>query len=186
MFQPEIALIGGASGTGKTTTSRLLTSKYGFHHSIGTGFIREISKNYINRKQNIYLHSFSFETDLDKSGYELLLEQSKELINPIQRCIERARREGTNLVIEGVNILPHIYDIFNPDIKIILQNKDPDNHIKMCISESHSRRKVTNENFKNSRLIQNQLIKEANQFKWPTMESKDVDLYIRNLLKKST
>ena len=185
MFKPEIALIGGASGTGKTTTSRLLTSKYGFHHSIGTGFIREIARNYIDEKENIYLHSFSFDSTLDKCGYELLLEQSKELIRPIQRCIDRARREGTKLVIEGVNILPHIYNILEPDIKIILLNNNPNIHIKMCTSESHARRKVSNENFMNSRSIQKDLINEANKFNWPVMESNKVDYYLNGLFKNN-
>tara|TARA_Y100001978_G_scaffold203207_1_gene227467 strand:- start:270 stop:830 length:561 start_codon:yes stop_codon:yes gene_type:complete len=182
MKNPEIALIGGASGTGKTTTSRLFTGKYGFHHSIGTGFIREICKNYISKKDNIYLHTFSFDASLDKRGFDLLIEQSKDLIAPINKCIDRARREGTKLVIEGVNILPQFFDELNPDIKIILKNDDPNRHINMCISESHSRRKVTSDNFENSRIIQSKLIDEAMRFNWKVIESNQVDNYLGSII----
>ncbi len=170
MVEPRIALIGGASGTGKTSSARLLANEFGFHHTLGTGFAREICKHYIKFEDNKYLHAFSFDDTLDKSGYQLLLEQSLELYHPIKMCVNRAKREGTSLAIEGVNIMPELYDSLSVDLKIILINKKRENHGLMCRSESHSKRLVTEENLDNSRIIQNSLINSALKYNWPTME----------------
>ena len=88
-------------------------------------------------------------------------------------------------MIEGVNIIPHFFDELNPDIKIILKNDDPNRHLNMCISESHSRRQVTSDNFENSRIIQSELIDEAKRFNWKVFESNQVDNYLDSIINNS-
>ena len=95
-----IVLIGGASGTGKTHLARKLAEDLRFHHTLGSGFVREICRNFITNDQNPYLHSYSFERLLDLKGYSLLKAQSEPMVNSIISCIERAKREGTRLIIE--------------------------------------------------------------------------------------
>lgn len=182
MSEPKIALIGGASGTGKTSATRLLTREFGFHHSLGTGFIREICKNYVSIDENSYLHKFSFDDTLDKQGYELLFEQSIELVDPINSCISRAKREGTSLAIEGVNILPELYNNIDADVKIILISKEREDHASRCRSDSHSRRVVTEKHLDNSRSIQQEFITSANKLQWPILECTELQKYLTKVL----
>ena len=44
-----IILIGGASGTGKSTISKELSERLNIIHRIGTGFIREIVRQFIDK-----------------------------------------------------------------------------------------------------------------------------------------
>ena len=67
-----------------------------------------ISKNHHRSYMNILMRLKNFILP-----YDLLKEQSKPLVGPTLRCLERAENEGTSIVIEGVNILPSLYNNFS-------------------------------------------------------------------------
>ncbi len=180
----DIVLIGGASGTGKTYLARKLAEELGFHHTLGSGFVREICRNFITNDQNPYLHSYSFERLLDLKGYSLLKAQSEPMVNSIISCIERAKREGTRLIIEGVNILPCLYSDIEVDLKVILNNAEEEKHNQMMSGKSHSKRIVNVEDFEMTKNIQRNFIKDGLKYEWKVLESSNAFEEVRNILGK--
>ena len=57
----KIILIGGASGTSKTTSSRDISVKLNIAHRLGSGFVREMAKYFIPKDENPSLNSSTHE-----------------------------------------------------------------------------------------------------------------------------
>lgn len=112
-----IILIGGTSGTGKTTLARKLCSSLDIDHRLGSGFIREIVKTHSSYS---HLNTFTFRSD---DPVKSLVAQAITLQPFVLACIERARNEGTSLIIEGTHLIPDlysqdIYDVFLGSVDI--------------------------------------------------------------------
>ena len=105
-----IILIGGTSGTGKTTIGNILLNELSIDHSIGTGWIREITSVWIDKEKYPELFTHSFRPTTDLTPFEHFCEGTKSLLPSIKACIERARREGTSLIIEGVYLTPGLIE----------------------------------------------------------------------------
>jgi 2-phosphoglycerate kinase len=136
-----IILIGGTVGTGKTTLASLLCSNLNLDHKLGTGFMREILRTQYDPMKAPYLFDFTFRSD---RPIETLVLQAQALYLPVKRCIERARREGTSLVIEGSHLLPSLYANEDNDLFIILEPpSDRNEHIKRIRGDTHRNRKIS-------------------------------------------
>ena len=180
----NIILIGGASGTGKTFLAKNLSRELNFHHTLGSGFVRQICREFISFEQNPYLHSYSFERSLDIKGYSLLKAQSEPMVEPIKSCINRAKNEGTKIIIEGVNILPCLYSDTEVDLKLVLNNFDEKMHNQMISGKSHEKRKVTSQDFENTRNIQEDFIKDGLKHKWHIIDSSTAFDKVIDILRK--
>lgn len=164
-----VIIIGGTAGVGKTALSKKLSKRYDFDHRIGTGFIREILRSVISTKDNIDLHSFTFRPANLEDLFQHYHTQCQIITNPTIACINRAKREGTSLIIEGSNIIPSLISPKIVDLFLILKIADEKDHRTFLSGESHKYRKVTDNDFKNIRLIQEYILKDAVKFKEPQL-----------------
>ena len=165
-------LIGGASGVAKSTQAMNVCKELNIVHKIGSGFIREIARNFISDKVAPSLHEFSFGNDNHfDNPYLLLKDQSKYLFEPTLRCLRRAKKEGTSIVIEGVNILPNLYNQLELKNKFILYVDDKNIHWDMINGETHSKRVITKDQFEKVRRIQDSFIDDAKRNNWKLIES---------------
>jgi 2-phosphoglycerate kinase len=57
-----VVLLGGTSGTGKSTLSSLLASRLGISTVLSTDSIRHIMRNFIDREENPILFASTYET----------------------------------------------------------------------------------------------------------------------------
>ena len=96
--------------------------------------MREIVRHFVSKESSPELHEYSYGDSKILYLYDLLKEQSKPLVGPTLRCLERAENEGTSIVIEGVNILPSLI-IFNK--KYILYVECEKKHWEMINGETH-------------------------------------------------
>ena len=71
-MDPLIILIGGAAGTGKTSTAKSLCNQLDIAHRLGSGFIREIAKSFVPKNEQPFLYNFSFRPHVDISPFENL------------------------------------------------------------------------------------------------------------------
>lgn len=185
--KPLIILIGGASGTGKTTIARELSIKLNVSHRLGTGFIREIARYYLAKSNHPELFNFSFRPPLGMSPFSNLLEQAELIKGAIHLCIQRAFNEGTSLIIEGTHLVPGIIEITYVSLFVILIQPEIKRHKEMFIGSTHTRRLVTNQDFKINRDIQDELKTVANKHNIPLIkvtEKFETINVIKNLLNK--
>jgi 2-phosphoglycerate kinase len=153
-----IILIGGTAGTGKTTLASELTWRLGLDHRIGTGFIREIVKTQHSKEDCPELHGFTFRAEHPIAN---IAAQAKRLQPAIIACVERARREGTSLLIEGTHLLPALYHDVLVDLFVVLAAPESEEHQRRLNGPSHLHRRTTELDFTNVKLIDQYLSSEA-------------------------
>jgi len=147
-----ILLIGGTAGTGKTTLARDLSYHLMIDHRLGTGFIREIIRAESSIDSDPYLFRFTFQGD---NVVENLRLQANRLYPAIIRCINRARDEGTSLIIEGNHLIPELY--FEVPVDGFYVLKPSLNHREMLQGATHSNRLITDSDFEKVKTIDDYL-----------------------------
>lgn len=160
-YTKPIILIGGTAGTGKTTLASELSWRLGLDHRIGTGFIREIVKSQHRREDCLELHGFTFRSEQPVAN---IVAQAKRLRPAIIACIERARREGTSLLVEGTHLLPSLYHDVIVDLFAVLAAPALDEHKRRLRGPSHMHRQTTEADLANVRLIDQYLGEEATRW----------------------
>ncbi len=102
---PILVLIAGATGVGKSTTAVKIANEHSFARLLSTDAIREIMRIQ-SPEGNSALHRSSFSRG--DSGDAVLDWQDtcKAVEAGVLATIERARREGIDLILEGVHIEP--------------------------------------------------------------------------------
>ena len=148
MKKPKIIVIGGATATSKSTFSLKLMKKYKIVHKLGSGFIREMAKKFYNKKKFAQLYNHSYQGVIDKP-FENLYAQSKLLKKMIHLAIKRADREGTSIIIEGVNLIPGLNEFKEVSKKYIMVVKNEKKHFNRIIkNKTHLNRRVSITDFK--------------------------------------
>ena len=153
-MQKSVLLIGGTAGTGKTTLAQSICSHLSIDHRLGTGFVREIIKSHISEEEEPCLYRFTF---CASDPIQNLVDQSQRLYTAVKACIDRARSEGTSLVIEGTHLIPSIYYNENIDLFITLAAPESTEHYQRITDKTHLHRRITPHDFKNVRLIDSYL-----------------------------
>lgn len=153
-----IILIGGTAGTGKTTLASELSWRLGLDHRIGTGFIREIVKSQHRKEDCLELHGFTFRSEQPVAN---IVAQAQWLRPAIIACIERARREGTSLLVEGTHLLPSLYHDVVVDLFTVLAAPELEEHKRRLHGPSHLHRQTTDADLSHVRLIDQYLGSEA-------------------------
>jgi 2-phosphoglycerate kinase len=112
---PIILLVGGATGTGKSTVATDVAYRLGVTRVTSTDFVRQTMRAFFSREFMPAIHYSSFEAgrataDEDAEGSEAVLdgflEQTRDVLVGVQAAIDRALEEGWSVVIEGVHLVP--------------------------------------------------------------------------------
>ena len=172
-----IILIGGCSGTGKSTISKELSERLNLIHRIGTGFIREIVRQYINDNKK-YMFGYTFQVDSQKELINRFVKQSKGLVDATKACIQRALDEGTSLIIEGAHIIPGLFNDCEVSLTIVLRNNDSEKHRNMILGPTHFNRKITNDEFSQNLILQDYICGEAKKHQVPIIDVTRKDLIL--------
>jgi 2-phosphoglycerate kinase len=100
--QPIVLLVGGATGTGKSTVATEAAHRLGITRFTSTDFIRQTIRAYFPPDEMPSVHMSSFEA----GGEEGFLEQTRRVLVGVEASIDRALTEGWSMVIEGVHLVP--------------------------------------------------------------------------------
>ena len=108
---PIILLIGGATGTGKSTVATESAYRLGITRVTTTDFIRQTMRAFFSSEFMPSIHYSSFEVggrDVDDQNPLLngFLEQTRNVLVGVRAAIERAMQEGWSMVLEGVHLVP--------------------------------------------------------------------------------
>lgn len=169
-MKKPVLLIGGTAGTGKTTFAQALCSRLSIDHRLGTGFVREIIRSQISEKEESHLYRFTFR---GADPIQNLVDQSQRLYTAVKACIDRARNEGTSLVIEGTHLIPNIYHKEDINLIIILGAPEATEHYRRITGNSHLHRGITLQDFENARMIDSYLQEESRSYGVPYVVSKN-------------
>jgi 2-phosphoglycerate kinase len=113
--EPIVVLIGGATGVGTTTLAADVARRLNIQSVIGTDSIREVLRRAISPDLLPILHKSSYEIKREDlrvpvaeeetvlSGFR---EQASQVAVGVEALVDRGLKEGTNLVIEGVHLVP--------------------------------------------------------------------------------
>src|SRR5258705_4196269 len=108
---PVVLLIGGATGTGKSTVATEIAYRLGITRVTSTDFIRQTMRAFFSHEFMPAIHYSSFEAGdvvplADDPLIAGFLEQSRNVLVGVRASIERALQEGWSMVLEGVHLVP--------------------------------------------------------------------------------
>jgi len=105
--RPILLLVGGATGTGKSTVATEAAHRLGITRVTSTDFIRQTIRAYFPPPHLPSVHVSSFEAGLGGASTETgFLDQSRRVLVGVEASIDRALNEGWSMAIEGVHLVP--------------------------------------------------------------------------------
>jgi 2-phosphoglycerate kinase len=127
---PLILLVGGATGTGKSTVATDVAYRLGITRVTSTDFVRQTMRAFFSREFMPAIHHSSFEAgrataDDDDEGNQAVLdgflEQTREVLVGVRAAIDRALEEGWSMVLEGVHLVPGMLPARPIDEALVVQ-----------------------------------------------------------------
>jgi 2-phosphoglycerate kinase len=106
---PIIVLVGGATGTGKSTVATEVAYRLGITRVTSTDFVRQTMRAFLSQEFMPSIHYSSFEVPGEKGlggVVEGFVEQTRNVLIGVRALVERALQEGWSLVLEGVHLVP--------------------------------------------------------------------------------
>ena len=176
---PRLLIIAGATGTGKSTVAMKIGAKSNFARLISTDAIREILRSTDETQIDSALHRSSFSIGESNDPIIDWVETCQAVERGIEATINRAMREGIDLLLEGVHIIPSDrlirswIDSGGIAVGIIMVVSDEDKHISMIRSrDAHSFRRYDRyiANFERIRRIQYGLVERSKIASWPVVD----------------
>ena len=113
---PLIILVGGGTGTGKSTVATEVAYRLGITRVTSTDFVRQTMRAFFSKEFMPSIHHSSFEAGLglskaeeEESGDAALLgflDQTRNVLTGVEAALQRALDEGWSMVLEGVHLVP--------------------------------------------------------------------------------
>ena len=183
---PILILIGGATGTGKSTVASELAYRFGITRVTSTDFIRETMRAFFSRGFMPSIHHSSFEAgdafpDADDPLEFGFLEQSRNVLVGVQAAMARALHEGWSMVLEGVHLVPGLLDADVERavvVSCLLTIQDEEAHAAHFFSrDAGSERPLSKylARFEDIRRMQELLVERALREGVPVIENTDAD-----------
>jgi 2-phosphoglycerate kinase len=135
---PIVVLIGGSTGTGKSTVAAEVAHRLGITRVASTDFIRQTMRAFFSREFMPTIHYSSFEAgqavDGDVTGDPTIVgfvDQCRHVCVGVDAAMERALAEGWSMVLEGVHLVPGLVRADLPGallVHVIVEIGDEDVH----------------------------------------------------------
>ena len=111
---PIILLVGGATGTGKSTVATEAAYRLGITRVTSTDFVRQTMRAFFSEEFMPSIHYSSFEAatglrepdQFEDPVIAGFLEQTRNVLVGVRASLERALHEGWSMVLEGVHVVP--------------------------------------------------------------------------------
>jgi 2-phosphoglycerate kinase len=113
---PVILLVGGGTGTGKSTVATEVAYRLGITRVTSTDFVRQTMRAFFVKEFMPSIHYSSFEAAVglskaeeEESGDAALLgflDQTRNVLVGVDAALQRALDEGWSMVLEGIHLVP--------------------------------------------------------------------------------
>lgn len=189
---PIILLVGGATGTGKSTVATDVAYRLGITRVTSTDFVRQTMRAFFSREFMPAIHHSSFEAgraiaDEDAEGTDAViggfLEQTRDVLVGVQAAIDRALEEGWSMVLEGVHLVPGMLPKAIRGalvVQCVLGIKDADAHashfwIRDTDSDGVRPYEKYLDSFDDIRHVQTYILERARKHEVPVIENGNIE-----------
>ena len=179
---PLVILVGGATGTGKSTVATEIAYRLGITRVASADFIRQTMRAFFSEDFMPAIHHSSFEGD---PTIETFLEQSRAVLLGVRAAIDRALHEGWSMVLEGVHLVPGLVPLELDNAIVsscILRISDQTAHAQHFFTrDAGTDRPMSKylDKFDAIRLLQEYLVGQAERTGTPVVENETADLATR-------
>jgi 2-phosphoglycerate kinase len=183
MTKPVILLIGGATGTGKSTVATEVAHRLGINRVTSTDIVRQTLRAFFAPEYMPSIHRSSFDAGAGESLVDAFLEQTTNVVIAVEAAIERAVQEGWSMVLEGVHLVPGMLPLDGDDsivVHCVLSIQDEDvhaSHFWIRGATSHGLRPVQKylERLDDIRRLQDFIVERARETGVPVIENTNVE-----------
>jgi 2-phosphoglycerate kinase len=183
---PLIVLIGGATGTGKSTVATEAAWRLGITRVTSTDFVRQTMRAFFSHEFMPTIHYSSFEAGLaapeaDDPLVSGFLEQSRQVLVGVRASIDRALQEGWSMVLEGVHLVPGLLPAELENVLVsacVLQISDETSHAQHFFTrESGEARPMAKylDRFEEIRQLQRYIVGRAEREGVPVIENENAN-----------
>jgi 2-phosphoglycerate kinase len=194
---PIILLIGGATGTGKSTVATEAAYRLGITRVTSTDFVRQTMRAFFSRDFMPSIHYSSFEAgdalhepegDPALQGFQ---EQTRNVLVGVHAALERALEEGWSMVLEGVHLVPGLIPVQPIDgalvVQCVLSIEDEDTHashfmIRDAVSGGLRSVDKYMDRFDEIRRIQRHIVARARRSDVPVIENLSLERAISSVM----
>jgi 2-phosphoglycerate kinase len=197
---PVLLLVGGATGTGKSTLATEVAHRLGITRVTSTDFIRQTMRAFFSPDFMPSVHYSSFEAELglrhadeDVSSDTALLgflDQTRNVLVGVEAVIDRALTEGWSMALEGVHLVPGMVRFDRTDalvVQCVVAISDEDVHrshfwVRDSATEGLRALEKYLDGMPEIRAIQDTLLERARRFDVPVIENTSVDESVGQIL----
>jgi 2-phosphoglycerate kinase len=200
--RPVIVIIGGATGTGKSTLATELAYRLGISRITSTDVVRQVMRAFFSPELMPSLHYSSFEAgggmkmpmpDPDQGDRALygFIQQAEQVAVGAVAVVERAVLEGLSTVVEGVHLVPGLvepppgHDATIVNVMLAIEDEEAhQSHFVARDSASGGARALDRylQHFGEIRRIQDYLLGRAQRMNVPVVDATDGDAALRSVL----
>ena len=194
---PLIVLVGGTTGTGKSTVATEVAHRLGITRVTSTDFVRQTIRAFFSADFMPTIHYSSFEAwkglrDPDQAPDPVIagfLEQTRNVMVGIAASIERAIEEGWSTVLEGIHLVPGMLPPIDGALVVqcVLTAENAEEHtthflIRDVATEGIRRQEKYLDHMDAIRRIQEHLVERAIRVGVPVIENERIDATIAAVL----
>ena len=131
MTKPVILLIGGATGTGKSTVATEAAHRLGITRVTSTDIVRQTLRAVFAAEYMPSIHRSSFDAPDGEALIDAFLEQTAQVLGAVEASIDRVIRERWSMVLEGVHLVPGMLPLPAGDaliVQCVLSIEDEEAH----------------------------------------------------------
>jgi 2-phosphoglycerate kinase len=196
---PLLLLVGGATGTGKSTVTVEVSHRLGITRVTSTDTVRQTMRAFFSKEFMPAIHYSSFEAgpavtdpgdesaDANLAGF---LDQTRNVLVGVRAVLERAVEEGYSLALEGVHLVPGLVGaplrgaLVCQCLLAISDEEEHARHFWVRDASSEGLRPVTRylRALPEIRRIQNQLVDRAQRAGVPVIENSSREATVESVV----
>ena len=182
-MKPVILLIGGVTGTGKSTVATQVAHKLGINRVTCTDIVRQTLRAFFPPDEKPWIHRSSFDSPPGEPLIDAFLDQTREVAIAVEASVSRAILEGWSMVVEGVHVVPGMLTVSAAEatvVECVLTIEDEDAHaghfwIRDATSGGERPVKKYLDRLDDIRRLQDWVVERARDYCVPVFENSNVD-----------
>jgi 2-phosphoglycerate kinase len=198
--RPLVLLLGGSTGSGKSSIATEIAHRLDINRILATDSVRHVMRAMISEKLLPSVHRSSFEawrdpgvqvppdTDPTLAAFR---EQVQHVAVAVEAVLERARQENLSIILEGVHLVPGLFQKFAADsrlhfLHLVVYVQNEAEHRERFLARGRGARERPSrrylDNFAAIRTIQGFLVARAHSEGLPLVENRDLDAALDHVL----